>query len=129
MTDTRERTQQEQARELARDLERHIEVMDRLQGLNGRADDAYDEMHDEIAERPLCADLRITIDVTLGTGGPASGVEFDCERETYGLDWTSARVWHQDWFTSRGYAELDTDTAQRLWDIWGLETTQIGDDR
>jgi hypothetical protein len=87
----------------------------------GRADDAAQALRDELSERVLSIDLRVKLDVTLYTGGPAGGVEFDVRQDGDTWELITARVWHQDWGTARGYAEMTDDEAQALFDAWNLE--------
>jgi hypothetical protein len=119
---TQDKTMEQLARELARSLEADVEEHQRLQDADDS--DAADEKYEELADRALSIDTRIRIDVLLYTGGPAGGIEFDCERNGSYLEWTSARVWHQDWFQEKGYWSLDRDTADWLWNMWGLEYYQ-----
>jgi hypothetical protein len=85
-------------------------------------DDAVEALEEEWRERPLSADVRFLVDVTLSTGGPAAGVVFECERNHHGvLEYHNARAYHVNWFTSRAYSTLDDDTAECLWQLWGLE--------
>jgi hypothetical protein len=74
--------------------------------------DMADRLRDAIAEAPLCVDVIKTIRVTIGTGGPAYGVDFT-ER--------GATVWHQDWFIERQHVDLSEDAAQMLADAWGID--------
>lgn len=120
MTDTTEKTMDDHARDLAHWLEEDVIRLNRLNNLGERADDAAEEFFMELEQRPLAVEAKVTVEVLLYTGGPAGGVTFECERDDYGhLDWLSARVWHQDWFTPKHWWPLDDDTAQSLWDLWG----------
>lgn len=84
-------------------------------------DDLQEEAQERIQERNYGAGVKIVVDVTLYGGGPAGGIEFECEKGRYGLVMLSAQVWHQDWFQPKGYAVLDDDTAEPLFQLWGLE--------
>ncbi|HXH32850.1 MAG TPA: hypothetical protein VNJ54_00400 [Plantibacter sp.] len=53
------------------------------------------------------------IDVLIGTGGPACGIEF--------RDSDDAKCWFQNWFTVREYAYLSSTVAQHIADHLGLE--------
>lgn len=121
-----EQTEQDKARSLAESLKAEMDTLMNLRNLSsnrhGAMDDAVESLEEEWRERPLCADVRFVVDVTLYTGGPAQGVEFLCERNHHGkLYYHNAAVWYQDWFTSRAYSTLDDDTAECLWQLWGLE--------
>ncbi len=84
--------------------------------------DLFDDDDERTHELPDAYDVGTVLRVLCYGGGPAGGVEFDVTRE--GDDFTAARVWHQDWFEPKGYAPLDDDVAQVLWDYWGLEVAR-----
>ena len=109
------------ARRSADDLAETVERIRRLADLGDRGESAGDQLRDELRERPLEITCPVRVEVLLYTGGPAGGVTFGCERRAGWLDMTSARVWHQDWYTPREYVNLDDDTARTLWDAWGCE--------
>lgn len=121
MTDTEQPTMEQEARESAARLEQLVERATRLRNL-GRADDAAEELEDEIRERPYGISLSTTIEVELYGGGPAGGIHFEVYRDSPDDPWEygSARVWHQDWFQPKGWANLDDDVATYLWEAWGL---------
>lgn len=110
-----------EAERFAARLENEVSRLNRLAGLDGRADEAWQAMYDELAERPLSVDLVRRVDVLIGTGGPACGVTFDMHPCAYGWAMTAGRVWWQDWGTPKMYADLDEDAAQTLFDLWGCE--------
>lgn len=83
--------------------------------------DSFDDADERVHDLPDAYGHDILIRVHCYGGGPAGGVEFDCVREPHGLDFSSARTWHQDWFQPKGYAQLDTGTAEFLFQHWGLE--------
>ena len=70
------------------------------------------KVRDSIAEAPLSVDTIKTIRVTIGTGGPAYGVDFTIH---------GATAWHQDWFIERQHVTLDDDTTRMLADAWGID--------
>lgn len=94
-------------------------------------DELADRVLDEHVGDPLSIDVQLSgtyadyqsgdlsdmtldhVDVLLGTGGPARGIEF----RAYG----DARVWHQDWGTQRAYAVLDDEAAEILAGHWGID--------
>lgn len=121
---TEEMTMEERARKLRDRLESTIERVSRLRSLGDRGEEAGDTLAEQELDY-LSADIEITIDVTLYTGGPAGGVEFKCYRDGSYLELDTARVWHQDWFKAKGYAPLDNDTAQCLWYTWGLGSMEL----
>lgn len=130
---TTEPTEQDKATDLAASLKADMATLMRLRDLSvNRATDlrngegpfmaATEALEEEWQQRPLSADVRFLVDVTLTTGGPAAGVVFECERNHHGeLYYHNARAWHQDWFTGKAYSSLDDDTAECLWQLWGLE--------
>lgn len=85
----------------------------------------WDTLRDQAEERidgwNYGEGVSIVVDVQMYGGGPAGGIEFECEREEYGLSMLRARVWHQDWFKERGYWPLSDDVAEALFQRWGLE--------
>lgn len=83
------------------------------------SDPDFDRYDDPDGLMPEAYGSDIVVRVHCYGGGPAGGVEFDIDSER--RDFTAARTWHQDWFQSKGYAPLDTDTAQMLWDYWYVE--------
>jgi hypothetical protein len=82
---------------------------------------AVQELREDLEQRNYGAGISYVIDVTLYGGGPAGGIQFECSKGSYGLEMDSARAWHQDWFQPKGWTDLDSDVATRLWDLWGLE--------
>jgi hypothetical protein len=68
-----------------------------------------DVASDEIRGEPLAADKLVTDSVTLGTGGPACGVDFTEH---------GAAAWYQNWFTESVYVALADDVANYLADVW-----------
>jgi hypothetical protein len=109
----------EEAKRVAADLENTVDRICRLRELNERGDNAADQLEEELQERPLCADTEITVRVTLGTGGPASGVDFTEN---------GARVWFQDWGTPRVYADLDRHTQDYLKETWYIGYDDNGEE-
>ena len=94
------------------ELDNEIQRYARLRDL-GRADDAADALFVELTERPLCVERIVTYRVTLGTGGPACGVDFD--------DNMRGRVWWQDWGTPRVYADGSLENGGELASAWGVD--------
>lgn len=80
-------------------------------------DDERDELLEGMWTWPLCVDRLVTLRVTLGTGGPACGVDFVLDDNQL----ARASVWWQDWFTEREHVELDDDTAEFLFTTWIAE--------
>lgn len=98
----------------ADDAERLTEVLDAL-----NAHDKWDmaeKVRETVQEMPLAIETITTIRVTLGTGGPAHGVDFT-ER--------GATAWQQDWFIERQHVNLSDDTARTLADIWGIDLDEV----
>lgn len=122
--------------------ERSRELLERVEERNGYCDsgnewskleDALRERagktDDELLEEPLSiewtgtcssnpaygdAEWTVeTVEVLLGTGGPAYGITF--------TDTDDARVWYQDWFTPKEYVTLSSEAASRLAAVYGLE--------
>ncbi len=119
----------EQAKNLLAELESDVARIERLEGLDGRADDAAQELRDRIREHPLEVSAKVTIEVLLGTGGPACGVTFDAEAGPHGVYVPlRGRVWWQDWFTPRVYANecLTDDIAEQLFEMWGCAYAEVG---
>lgn len=140
-TDTRDgRTIEQNAERLRDDLEadRLIDLIDRIEDrnisvssweyswdtildnlreqLSSEHDPLSIEWHGTTSSNPAYGDAEWDVeyvDVCLGTGGPACGVEF--------RDADDAQVWWQDWFTTRAYASLSSATARRLAELWGIE--------
>lgn len=113
-------------RSMVAELTKQVERLQALGRLGDRAESARDAYWDELAEEPLSVELEMTVNVTLGTGGPANGVEFTVTKhERYGLEVTGARAWWQDWFTGKTYESLDDDTAEFLADIWGVSSMEV----
>lgn len=96
-------------------------IIESLRERSGRTDD-------ELAEDVLCIEWHGSsssnpayggewtvddVEVTLGTGGPAYGITF--------TDNDDARVWYQDWFTTKEYVPLSSEAAARLSVAYGLE--------
>lgn len=132
MTDLREeKTLRQHALELVASLEGDDERRQRLEKLRERAwligsgltamiERAYDEAAEE--REPLCIETpTITVTATIYTGGPAGGIDFECDMGRYGLEYVSARAWHQDWFTAKEYVDLDDTLGERLFTAWGIE--------
>ncbi|HXH32846.1 MAG TPA: hypothetical protein VNJ54_00380 [Plantibacter sp.] len=141
MADTREKSTLQEAMEFRDRLEaewdndRLPELLERVQDRNGLCEsgnewDAIVEALEERVEDERNLDpLDITvhgyrqlygedwtvdyIDVLIGTGGPACGIEF--------RDSDNAKCWFQNWYTVREYAYLSSAVAQRLADHLGLE--------
>ena len=126
MNDT-EKTMEHCARDFKRTLEERLERIERVREMTERADGRFglqeelERLQDEWADPPYGVSSKIIMNVELYGGGPAGGVEFTCEKGRHGLEWVAARLWHQDWYQSKGYVELDVDLAQQMWDAWGLE--------
>lgn len=104
--------------DLAAHARRHAEDLDRtarrLEQLNTAAEwDKAEDVLDELREQPLEVARIITYRVTLGTGGPAYGVDFHADG--------TAAAWHQDWFTERVYADLAPSTVDTLRDAWNID--------
>jgi hypothetical protein len=113
-------------RSMVADLEKQVDRQLALGRLGHRAEAAREAMYDELAEQPLSVELELIVNVTLGTGGPACGVEFTVEKhDRYGLEVTSARAWWQDWFTGKTYHPIDSETADILADMWGVTTMEV----
>lgn len=113
MTDTDMNTE---AAEYAERLEGY--VTEALQSAEDDPEfDIWDREGDNDLPEAYGADIVIRIH-TYG-GGPAGGVEFDVDSDR--RSFMTARTWHQDWFQPKGYAPLDNDTAEFLWDYWYLE--------
>jgi hypothetical protein len=71
---------------------------------------AAEELTTELREWVLSVDRIVTYRVTLGTGGPAYGVDFNESGVT---------VWHQEWFQSKTHVEFG-GYGDQLRDIWGI---------
>ena len=101
------------AKNLAEELKGQIEEIGRV------VDDesAREQLLEELWTMPLAAERLITYRVTLGTGGPACGVDFRVDDEVLQY----ATVWWQDWFTERVHVELDEVTAEYLFEAWIAE--------
>lgn len=112
-----------EAQRLVADLAETIDHIGRLRELGERGESAGDELADGLTERPLCADIEVRINVTLYTGGPAGGVEFEVGRPARGEGWeyVSARAWHQEWFELKEYVPLDDAIGEELFERWGVE--------
>jgi hypothetical protein len=113
------------AQRLGDDLEHRLMQIAKLRDLGARGENAAERLDDSLRESVLSADVEITIDVTLYTGGPAGGVEFKAERTKHGFEMISARTWHQEWFETRSYAVLDPARAEDLFQLWGLEFLEL----
>jgi hypothetical protein len=98
----------------AADLELECDQIARLVALDDRGESAGWAMIEDLEQRPLDVEKICMIRVTLGTGGPAYGVDFDVD---HGL-MIRGRAWHQDWFEAKGYADLNYETAEYLWNAW-----------
>lgn len=134
-TEDRETKSMEQcAREFRDELEGELDRIERVRELAVRADHRFgldeelERLEEEFRERPYGVGTEIIVNVELYGGGPAGGVEFTCQRARYGLEFVSARVWHNDWFQSRGWANLSDDVAERMWGAWGLESLTMEDE-
>jgi hypothetical protein len=135
MTDTISENdrQYELAKQMAGEYERIGSILEAINERNSAAYESWEELprrivdehigdpldiewHGHTSSNPAWGDADWDIDyveVTLGTGGPARGIRFyDADR---------ADCWHQDWFTPRVCATLDSTTAQMLSEHWGLE--------
>lgn len=110
----------ELVRELRDDLEKTVERIRRLRNL-GRADEAAEEMEQELQEQPLCVERKVSYEVTLGTGGPACGVTWN--------DRGGCQAWWQDWFTGKTYVDIDDETAEVLAQHWGVDYLMEEDER
>lgn len=115
MMNTNEPTMEEEA---ARELANLIED---LAELDAEFPDQPDQVQDWVFQWPLAIEALTTIRVTLGTGGPARGIDFKVTEGRYGYEMESATFWHQDWFQPKGHVEMDESTALRLFYMWGLE--------
>ena len=116
--ETKEPTMEEEA---ARGLASLIEDLTELDAESADPD----EVQEQVWDWPLCVEALTTIRVTLGTGGPARGIDFTVERDNWGgYEYQSATFWHQDWFQPKGHVQMDDDTGSRLFYMWGLETYQ-----
>ena len=121
MTDKRnEWTMEQHAAEHRDDLDRVTRIYRNIANRDDWSKSA-EELREALEQRNYGAGVSFVVDVTMYGGGPAGGIEFTCDRGTYGLEPMSARVWHQDWFQPKGYADLDTETMDTLWEVWGLE--------
>lgn len=85
----------------------------RLRTLQGKVDDRWEDIERELQEDVLSVERVITYRVTLGTGGPAYGVDIDRDG--------NARAWWQEWFTERVYVDIDEDTAEIIGAAWGVD--------
>jgi hypothetical protein len=136
MTDTINKNdeQYELAKGMAADYERIGSILEAIAERNRYASDTWDELPGRIIDEHVGDPLDVEwyghtstnpawnervdwdidyVEVSLGTGGPARGIRFyDADR---------ADCWHQDWFTPRVCATLDSTTAQMLSEHWGLE--------
>lgn len=82
-------------------------------------DAATETIDSDVLDVTVCASLRdwisdrgepSSVDITLATGGPAYGIEYDGRY---------ARFWFQDWFTPRLYPPMpDSDALDRLGEYW-----------
>ena len=135
MTDDRPTMEQEARKhlgyiteELAK-IERLRELHDTAEqngsGLEEMLEKALEEAEDEMRERPYGVSTSITVEVELYGGGPAGGIHFECTKNGGYLEWHAARMWHQDWFQPKGWVTLDDDTADTLWNYWGLESLEV----
>lgn len=107
--------------DLAR-IERARELRDRSGGRFG-LDEHVDELEDELRD-VLSIGTSITVEVLLCTGGPASGVDFECSIGRHGLELIRAKAWYAWWSTPQ-FVPLDDDLAEKLFDVWGLESTEV----
>lgn len=128
-TNNRPESQQSAAERVRGDIVTDARVIDRLESLAWQRDhsdgfeDAAEQLAEQLAERVLSVDIIRTVDVTLATGGPAYGIRWEIAPNGFG-EWSPTgpgRVWHQDWFTSKGFAELPDDVSESLFRRFGLE--------
>jgi hypothetical protein len=118
-----ERAHYDQARAIAEELAETVERIRRLRQLANRGqapDEIAEPLEEQLREEPLAVDKIVTYRVTLGTGGPANGVDFR-------QDGTAA-VWWQDWFTPKTFYELDSDVANELAGIWWVGDPETGEE-
>ncbi len=128
MTDDRPSMLEEAIRHRDSIVERVMQLQ-RLEALSlkGRcSDDVLDEIREEIEGWNYGAGVTITIAVQMYGGGPAGGIEFECQTGDYGLEMLRAEVWHQDWFQERGRTRLDDDVAEYLFELWSLSSLTEG---
>lgn len=109
-TDPMEQLRRE-ARRHATDLDAAVQAIDTMRDASHW--DEEEDALDSLREQPLEIARVITYRVTLGTGGPAYGVDFHTDG--------TAAAWHQDWFTERVYADLAPSTVDTLRDAWGID--------
>jgi hypothetical protein len=108
-------TDTERAAQLA--AQKHADELTHLAATLAKLDEygkhgMAESLRDALAEAPLSVDTIKTIRVTIGTGGPAYGVDFTVH---------GATAWHQDWFIERQHVTLDDDTTRMLADAWGID--------
>lgn len=123
----RPETMQEAAQRIRERLTNDANRARRLRELGDRSGyDGFYDAADEVdpAQSALSVDMTRTVDVLLGTGGPAYGVRWEVEwnERWHGYRPTGpGRVWFQDWFTSKSFVELDDDTSEYLFESFGVE--------
>lgn len=84
--------------------------------------DVYEAVQDAWKESNILSiDSKITITVLTGTGGPANGIDFECDIEDGRCVLIRARTWWQDWFVEKAYAPLEDRTAQNMFEALSLE--------
>lgn len=135
MTDAKETTTYDEAVETCKRWEREIGLILAIEERNLHVDrgNEWEELRERLIEEYVGEPLSITwhgtnhhnplynedgwevdhVDVLYGTGGPATGIEFE--------SYNDARVWFQNWFTTREYVSLDSDCAGWLSNHLGLE--------
>ncbi len=85
--------------------------------------DPFDNDDERASDLPECYGFDLKILIHCYGGGPAGGVEFDVQRGDYGqLEFRAARTWHQDWYQPKGYAALDDETGEFLFNLWAIES-------
>ena len=86
-----------------------------------------DQLRDALRDSPLSIDrkivLKIVLDVTYCTGGPAYGVTLEFVNNGDYLELDAARTWGQDWFTARNYCEIEEDSA--TWEYLRAEFEEL----
>ncbi len=108
------------AMRLRDDLERKARILQWMWNHGGDWDQSAAELEQQHLDA-LSVERIITYRVTIGTGGPACGVD-------YLGDESSGRVWWQEWFTEREYADLNTATSEALASSWRVNLLMDEDD-
>jgi hypothetical protein len=75
-------------------------------------DDIYNEYD------ALSVEKVITIDITLGTGGPARGFTLTLDSDG---DVDSGEFWYQDWFTARRTFKMSQEEIDRALDLYRID--------